>query len=358
MNFSEYITEASKYELQVYGIINSLYKNCMPFIQELRKSGSNVLWRGTHKVKTKSITQVTPRQDRYPKDMPEFIHDELDSKFQKEFGWRPRGTGVFVISNKRDAGTYGDEYIFFPVGKYRYLYNPDISDLFSEVDGESMSGYNDYDDYIDSFVTGWEDEWEYDYGEEHQGEWEYDGMSTGESDRHFAEIAAAEAEGIDEDDLDETLFKWIPDMDLADFITDKKIDSESKYDQFYYDVIKNYRDSNLNLAITRKVEIMFQCKTFYLVNEKFLDAVQKYVIGGEKLDFDPKQSKLEFEKSPMTRRNIQKQKGHPDKDKMPWEFEDGQVSKMGNMSHHKKYAHLAMASKGQQKGLQMKGKKR
>ena len=221
-----------------------------------------------------------------------------------------------------------------------------------------MSGYNDYDDYIDSFVTGWEDEWEYDYGEEHQGEWEYDGMSTGESDRHFAEIAAAEAEGIDEDDLDETLFKWIPDMDLADFITDKKIDSESKYDQFYYDVIKNYRDSNLNLAITRKVEIMFQCKTFYLVNEKFLDAVQKYVIGGEKLDFDPKQSKLEFEKSPMTRRNIQKQKGHPDKDKMPWEFEDGQVSKMGNMSHHKKYAHLAMASKGQQKGLQMKGKKR
>ena len=283
----------------------------MPFIQELRKSGGNVLWRGTHKVKTKSITQVTPRQDRYPKDMPEFLHDELDSRFQKKFGWKPRGTGVFVISNKRDAGSYGDEYIFFPVGKYRYLYNPDISDLFTEMEDSGMSGYSDYDDYIDSFVTGWEDEWEYDYGEGNQGEWEYDGIGTGESDRHFAEIAAANSDGIDEDDLDQTLFKWIPDMDLVDFIKYKRDEEESSDEKFYYDIINNYRDSNLNLAITRKVEIMFQCKTFYLVDEKFLDAVQKYVIRGEKLDFDPKQSKIGFEKVPMTRRNIQKQKGFP-----------------------------------------------
>ena len=356
MKFTEYITEASKYELQLYGIIQSLNKDCMEFIQELRKSGKNPLWRGTNKSRTKSIVKVTPRQDRYPKDMPEFMHDMIDEQFKAKFGWKPRSTGVFVTGRKSDAGSYGATYMFFPVGKYSYLYNPDVSDLYSEVDGESMSGYSDYSDWINSYVDEWEDSWYYEYGEGSSGgEYHYDGIETGETDHVDAQHAAAEAEGVDVEDLNQSLFEWAPEISLEDFIREKREERESELENFFDSTIKNYRNDNLGLAIKKNVEIMFQCKTFYLINNSFIDSVQKYVIDGEKLDFDPKQSKFGFEKVPMTRRNIQKQKRHPDEDRYPWEFADGQVSKLGLMSQHKKYMDmLSKSHKGKQQKLSRK----
>jgi len=352
MKFTEYITEASKYELQVYGVVQSLTKSCRPFIQELRKSGGDLLWRGTYKSRTKSIVQVTPRQDREPKDMPKFLQDQLDDEFKKKFKWRPRSEGVFVTARFGDAQSYGDAYMFFPVGRYTYLYNPSITDLFGEVEDNDAAGYDDIEDYLNNKENDWEDEWEYDFGEGAQGEWEYDGIGTGESDKDQAEHTAAEAEGIDVEDLDEVLLDWRPDVSWESYKMEQRDAAETHFDDFIKNTTMGYKNSNLSLAITRNVEIMFRCKSFYLVNRQFADAVRKYIIKGEKLDFDPKQSKLGFEKVPMTRRNIQKQKGHPDEKKLPWDFMDGSVSKEGLMAHHKKYMSILTKShKGQQRKL-------
>ena len=79
MKFTDYIIESSKRDMAAYGVIQTLKKHAMPFIKELRKVGKNhLVWRGTSKITTKSITPVTPRQDRIPKDMSEFAHEDLD----------------------------------------------------------------------------------------------------------------------------------------------------------------------------------------------------------------------------------------------------------------------------------------
>jgi len=172
MKFTEYITEASKKELQTYSVIKSLEKHCQPIIKELRKHG-DVLWRGASKSKTKSIIQVTPRTDRQAKDMAPEVQYELDNWFEKKFGWRPRSEGVFATGSKNMAYNYGDgpPYMFFPIGKFEFLYSPSINDLYSDIEGEQYYGFianGELDEYE------YEYEWEREYGEGGEGEYYYD----------------------------------------------------------------------------------------------------------------------------------------------------------------------------------------
>jgi len=351
MNFTEYIEETSKYQLKLYGVIQTLNKNCKPIINDLKKSGKQLLWRGTRKSRTKSIIRVTPRQDRYPKDTPEFIHNSLDDEFEKKFGWRPRSSGVFVTARKSDAKSYGDAYIFFPVGKYRYIYNPNIVDLFGEVDND-FAGYDDINDYISAQLEEWEYEWDYEYGEGNQGTWYYEGGDTGESQIDDAINAAAEAEGYDESDINSSDLEWVPDVELDDFIAEKKNDAINYFDTYFIDIVKQYRSDNLGLAIKKKVEIMFDCDSFYVVNDAFADDIQKYVLEGESMDFDPKQKQLGFEKSSKVR--SKKMLKHPEFEKSWFELQDPMKTVMGRKGGKNYMKLLSKSHKGTQKPLMTK----
>jgi hypothetical protein len=347
MKFTEYIEESSKYELKLYGVVQSLYKNCAPFIKELKKSGENkILWRGTKKVSTRTILQVSPRQDRSPKDMEVEIHDELDERFKQKFGWMARSEGVFVTSQKASAETYGDGYIFFPVGKYEYLYNPGISDLFSDIDGDTEI----YDAFVEGDGSIWEDEYENTYGEDAEGTWYYLGGDTGEADKADATIAAAEAEGIDydEDDLEriEMELGWNPDMTLEDFIDQKQVDAKDQGEYSLDQMVKGYKTSNLGLAIKKKVEIMFRCKSYYLVDSHFKDDIIKYVLEGKPMKFNPKQKGLPFYRDPDWRKGGQVRLDKGD----PYKLIDWKVSGLGMMALHPKYSKLSKKAK---KGYQL-----
>jgi len=344
MKFDDYVNETSKYNLKLYGVVQSLYKNSMPFINELRKSGDKLIWRGSNKSRTKSIIRVTPRQDRSPKDMPQFLQDELDAAFEKKFGWRPRSTGVFTTGNKNDAKSYGNSYVFFPVGKYRYLYNPRIQDLFGEVEDAGTAGYDNIDDYITDRLDDWESEWDYDYGEGAQGSWYYEGADTGEVDLDNAINAAAEAEGYDESDINSTDLEWIPDVELNDFIAEKRIEAEENFENFISNSVIGYRDNNLALAFRSYVEIMFDCKSYYLVNEAFADDIIKYALKEESMDFDPKQKQLGFEKSSKVR--SKKMSKHPEWEGSDWDLKDLRRSKLGIKTGGKHYELLKKSHKG------------
>jgi hypothetical protein len=347
MKFTEYIDESSKRELKLYGMIQSLYKNCAPFIKELRKSGENkVLWRGTNKISTTTIKQVTPRQDRAPKDMPVEIHDELDVRFKKKFGWMARSEGVFITSQRASAETYGDGYIFFPVGKYEYLYNPFISDLYSEVD----SDLDIYNAFVEGENAEWEMEWENEYGENEYGTWYYLGTDTGESDTEEATIAAAEAEGIeyDEHDLEniENDLEWTPEVSLQDYLDEKKEGAKEEGVYNLEQVLKGYRSTNLGLAIKRKVEIMFKCKSYYLIEGHFKKDIIKYVLEGKPMKFNPKQKELPFVRDPNWRKKPGVKPAFID----PYSLEDWKVSGLGMKAAHQKFGKLmSKAKKGHQK---------
>ncbi len=350
MKFTEYIEETSKYHLKLYGVVQALNKDCKPIINELRKSGSQLLWRGTSKSRTKSIIQVTPRQDRFPKDMPGFLHDALDDEFEKKFGWRPRSTGVFVTSQQREARSYGDSYVFFPVGMYKYLYNQNVVDLFGEVDND-FAGYDDINDYLTDKRDDWESEWDFDYGEGAQGSFHYEGGDTGEVDLDSAIDVAAELEGGEDADINSSDLEWVPDVDLDDFLAEKQSEAENYFDTYLNDIVKGYRNDNLGLAIKRKVEIMFDCKSFYIVNQVFAEDVDKYVLKGESMDFDPKQKQLGFERIPKkggkSFRNRQQLK-HPEFEGADWELHDAPGSRHGQKSGKNYMKLLSKSHKGKQ----------
>jgi hypothetical protein len=143
MRLQRYITEEEKKNIEV--IWDKLTKDCMSFLKELKNSNSKrkqFFYRGTTKKIAGNITKIKTRNDRKPRNTPEEIHNYLDKEFLKKFGWKARSEGVFTTSHSRTG--YGESYIFFPIGKYKYIFSTQILDLYSHLGG----GYID-DLYLD-----------------------------------------------------------------------------------------------------------------------------------------------------------------------------------------------------------------
>jgi hypothetical protein len=78
------------------------------------------------------------RKDRKPKDMDIKTHKELNKLFHKKFGWKVRSEGLFCTGNINEAGGYGYEFLVFPIGEFKYVWSPEIRDLYSFI--EEMKG--------------------------------------------------------------------------------------------------------------------------------------------------------------------------------------------------------------------------
>lgn len=240
------------------------------------------------------------------------------------------------------------EYLFFPVGKYEYLYNPKIDDLYSVVDGEPSI----YDVYIESDTSRFEDDYEYKYGENTEGTWYYLGADTGESYKEEAAVAAAEAEGTDTEDMDELRaiednLQWIPDLELEDYIHSEQEDAKDEADNMLSEWIDGYRKTNLGLAMKKNVEIMFRCKSYYLVDKNFEPMIEDHILKDKPMKFNPKQKGLPFYRDPDWRKGgqVELKKGDPFTDVKDWK-----LSGMGMMKLHPKYKSLSRKAK---KGYQL-----
>jgi len=124
--FAKYLAESEETKL----LKDLLLLNCKPFINDMR--GSNkLLYRGLSRAIESEFKVFNSHLDgRKPKDINKHLHDELNYWFERKFGWKVRN-GVFVTSDIRSAKTYGGNvYIFFPMGKYEYVWSSKIDDLF------------------------------------------------------------------------------------------------------------------------------------------------------------------------------------------------------------------------------------
>jgi len=81
-------------------------KDCKPFIKEL-KGAHNLLLRGSRK-SNPGIIKV-------------------------KFGWKPRSTGVFCSGSLNTALFYGPVNSVWPIGNFKFLWSPKVSDLFSHL---------------------------------------------------------------------------------------------------------------------------------------------------------------------------------------------------------------------------------
>ncbi len=120
MKFGLYLTEDDNQKT-----LDEFKKNTSQWFKEM---GDVKLWRGT-KHRIKDIKKLTSRVDRRPLDTPKEVHDWFDDAFKKEFGWKPRSSGVFTCPSKFHVEVFGKPYLIYPINGYKYIWSKHISDL-------------------------------------------------------------------------------------------------------------------------------------------------------------------------------------------------------------------------------------
>jgi hypothetical protein len=145
MRLNKYLGEAEEGLESINKTIALIKKDCGPFLKELSKSQKGkYLLRGIKRsLKTGNlpIEKVIPRKDRMPSDVPQEVHNYVDDKLNDMFGWKPRSAGVFVSSSFLTASNFGMPMIFFPIGKYRYVFMPGVEDWLPALENAGVVSY-------------------------------------------------------------------------------------------------------------------------------------------------------------------------------------------------------------------------
>lgn len=164
-----------------------LYRDCKPFIDELKKTNriDNLLLSG--RKKSNKFFKGKVRKDRRPKDTPIEIHNYVDDWFEANWNIRPRSNSIFCTTRRGNAESYGNIYFIFPIGNYKIVYNPNINDLYGdEIQNREDMWYfvsDGEDDGLRDYLS-WE--WKSEYDEGKMGQYVYDNIETGTDNKSDA----------------------------------------------------------------------------------------------------------------------------------------------------------------------------
>ena len=174
MRFKQFINEEEE-----NGLKDMIEQDCAEFLSKSQREG--FLVRGMKGDLTKSsykeiVHQTRPdggsstvdfynigtRMNRQPSDTPLKTHEMLDSWFYYNLGIKARSQTVFCFGSS-DRGVletkeYGDPYLVFPIGKFKFVWSDLVTDLFGKVDGIKWDLDPDIkpEEAIDHFMMGLE----------------------------------------------------------------------------------------------------------------------------------------------------------------------------------------------------------
>jgi len=158
MRLNEYLTESKS--ISIEDSLEIMKKDCSEYIREL-KAGKNFFIRMSSKYNTTlpdSTLVIPAREGREPKDINKELHAEMDDMLKSKFGWKPRSEALFVWLTRKGKSVWNWKImwrrvrIIFPSNGYKYVYSPNIIDIFNSYE-EKMIHYernndNDYNDNI------------------------------------------------------------------------------------------------------------------------------------------------------------------------------------------------------------------
>ena len=124
----------SNSDLSLEEAVKIFHDECKPFQKEIGFDGTfdfKPLKRGMKNKPKLFIGNVRP--DRRPTDTPLPIHEFMDNWFYKKFGVKFRSNAMFVTKSQGSARLYGDVYIVFPIGEFKYCYSSTIDDLYATI---------------------------------------------------------------------------------------------------------------------------------------------------------------------------------------------------------------------------------
>ncbi|MCK5019545.1 MAG: hypothetical protein KAS32_20970 [Candidatus Peribacteraceae bacterium] len=134
MRLNGYISEAK--ELSFYDMITLIHKECQPFLKEWapkQKGKSEATFMYSGRRNEKDFVKKRIRKNRRPTDTHIDIHNDLDKRFTKKFGYPARSNSVFVTGDFSSTNRYGEGYMVFPIGKYQFLWSPKQKDLYENL---------------------------------------------------------------------------------------------------------------------------------------------------------------------------------------------------------------------------------
>lgn len=82
-----------------------------------------------------SIFKKKVRKERKPMDTIPELHRIVDDWFEEEMGIRARSEAVFCFgeSGRKNASEYGSLAVILPIGKFTYVWSPEVADLYEDV---------------------------------------------------------------------------------------------------------------------------------------------------------------------------------------------------------------------------------
>ena len=124
----------------IESIAGQISRDCQPFLNEIDSDIVNhSLYRGMTSVDVSPFGRKKAYlRNRLPLTADERVHIQMNTWFRLHFG-KPWRNGVFASGQKYLAGHYGDVYAIFPIGKFEYLWNSKVEDMFNliMVDGKA-----------------------------------------------------------------------------------------------------------------------------------------------------------------------------------------------------------------------------
>jgi hypothetical protein len=224
--------------------------DCQKYIKE---SEGHVMYRGVGAASRNDWSVRKVHADRYPKDTPQEIHEELNELFDNAFGWGCRN-GIFCTGSMSYAASYGNVVTIYPKDGYKYCW----SDMYRDLYADANLGEGSYDSEY------WEEQWEEEYGEpydddiEGNGTWLYNGDDTGEASKMNAIDEAfwdAWEEWKNENsDRIEKAKEW---SDAIDTESDEEVERiRTEFDEdFPYDDIEDFNLEDEETEMNRQDEV-------------------------------------------------------------------------------------------------------
>lgn len=285
--FEERLDNASDEE----NLIRLIYKNCQPYLKQALKDKRYPLFIFSGRNYKGDWFKGKVRTDRRPTDTNLELHNDLNKEFVKKFGYPVRSASIFCSGDQGVAESYGDSYFIFPIGNFKFVWSPDISDLFLHIRDEygansrNINGihtamtdefFRHSNDIEDEFAK-YHDEWSEEGGP--NGYWVYEGDVDGDirvpkGKTHLQAVAYVK-ERVD----DYSVFSmvWYPDLDFDGFRQKyfkewdakrlEKVNSmiDKRYEYEIENLVMMYTDKDFEAAVSSMHEIMLNCKQYYAV---------------------------------------------------------------------------------------------
>ena len=262
---------------------DNFLEDCKPFIETMRKCPPkgldySLFYRGIKHSTQKDFYEhpivplpynenqfhcykINHNWDRRPLDTPSDAHDSFNKVFKEKFGWNVR-SGIFATRNREDAGSYGECFIFVPIGKLEYCWSPKYKDFYGDLEGDMMSKFGSYYDYLDYAQMMWDNEYGY-YSSWNRdakgGQWVYDpkNIETGLSNKYDAiELITKKYP-----EATQYEFRWKPAVEFDDYKLSEE-DWRKEKEEDIKEIVNTYITDRL--CDTEDYEVSFKCDSYYV----------------------------------------------------------------------------------------------